>query len=109
MKSYKFNGYKPTTLKVNKQVKGERLEETVYRMMRMNEPIGGPGAAPLIYTERKDGVLPQHDIRTDVFEIAIDVADKIHGDHIAKRQERAAKAAGDQAPVDKPGTEGTKE
>ena len=30
------------------------------------------GVFPTIYTEKKDGVLPEYDIRTDRFEVAID-------------------------------------
>lgn len=36
------------------------------------------GVFPTIYTERKDGVLPEYDIRTDRFEVAIDAIDKIN-------------------------------
>ena len=36
------------------------------------------GVFPTIYTEKKDGVLPEYDIRTDRFEIAIDAMDKIN-------------------------------
>lgn len=36
------------------------------------------GVFPIIYTEKKDGVLPEHDIRTDRFEVAIDAIDKIN-------------------------------
>ena len=36
------------------------------------------GVFPTIYTEKKDGVLPEYDIRTDRFEIAIDAIDKIN-------------------------------
>lgn len=36
------------------------------------------GVFPTIYTEKKDGVLPEYDIRTDRFEIAIDAVDKIN-------------------------------
>lgn len=36
------------------------------------------GVFPTIYTEKKDGVMPEHDIRTDRFEIAIDAIDKIN-------------------------------
>ena len=35
------------------------------------------GVFPTIYTEKKDGVLPEYDIRTDRFEVAIDAIDKI--------------------------------
>lgn len=36
------------------------------------------GVFPTIYTEKKDGVLPEYDIRTDRFEIAIEAMDKIN-------------------------------
>lgn len=36
------------------------------------------GVFPTIYTEKKDGVQPEFDIRTDRFEIAIDALDKIN-------------------------------
>lgn len=36
------------------------------------------GVFPIIYTEKKDGVQPEYDIRTDRFEVAIDAMDKIN-------------------------------
>lgn len=36
------------------------------------------GVFPTIYTEKKDGVQPEYDIRTDRFEIAVDAIDKIN-------------------------------
>lgn len=36
------------------------------------------GVFPTIYTEKKDGVLPEYDIRTDRFEVAIEAMDKIN-------------------------------
>ena len=36
------------------------------------------GVFPTIYTEKKDGVQPEFDIRTDRFEVAIDAVDKIN-------------------------------
>lgn len=36
------------------------------------------GVFPTIYTEKKDGVLPEYDIRTDRFEVAVDAVDKIN-------------------------------
>lgn len=36
------------------------------------------GIFPTIYTEKKDGVQPEYDIRTDRFEVAIDAIDKIN-------------------------------
>lgn len=47
------------------------------------------GVFPTIYTEKKDGVRPEYDIRTDRFEVAIDAIDKINqstADQIAKNK-----------------------
>ena len=47
------------------------------------------GVFPTIYTEKKDGVQPEFDIRTDRFEVAIDAIDKINqsiADRIAKNK-----------------------
>lgn len=45
------------------------------------------GVFPTIYTEKKDGVMPEYDIRTDRFEVALDAIDKINkstADKVAK-------------------------
>ena len=52
-----------TTLSINTSIIGERLEERVQRMLYNQEPIGD--GAPLIYTDRRKGVEPQYDIRTN--------------------------------------------
>lgn len=47
------------------------------------------GVFPTIYTEKRDGVRPEYDIRTDRFEVAIDAIDKINqstADQIAKNK-----------------------
>lgn len=47
------------------------------------------GVFPIIYTEKKDGVQPEFDIRTDRFEIAVDAVDKINqavADQVAKNK-----------------------
>lgn len=75
-----------TSLNVNEAYEGEPIEEKIKRILNNKEPISD--GAPLIYTERKDGVLPAHDIRTDRFEVAIDAMDKVQKTHQAKREER---------------------
>lgn len=47
------------------------------------------GVFPTIYTEKKDGVQPEFDMRTDRFEVAIEAMDKINqstADQIAKNK-----------------------
>ena len=42
----------------------ESIEEKVRRILDENEPI--TDGAPIIYTELKDGVRPEYNIRTDL-------------------------------------------
>ena len=65
---------------------GETIEEKVNKILTQNEPI--VDGAQLNYTERKDGVKPEYDIRTDRFEHAIDAMERVSKSHIAKREER---------------------
>ena len=41
----------------------------------------------IIYTNRKDGVQPGYNIRTDRFEVAIEASDRITQNKLAKREE----------------------
>ena len=77
-----------TTLVVNESLEGETLEEKIMRIVENNEPISA--GAPIVYTDRRDGVLPAYNIRTDRFEVAIDAMDKISASNIAKREEYLA-------------------
>lgn len=83
---YKKRQPAKTTVNVNKSYEGERLEQKIKRILNNKEPI--TDGAPLIYTERKEGVLPEYDIRTDRMEIAIDAMDKVTKSKRAKREER---------------------
>lgn len=64
---------------------GETIEKKVARITLTNEPI--TDTAPIIYTEKKDGVLPAYNIRTDRFDLAIDAMDKIEMERIAKKNQ----------------------
>ena len=56
------------------------------RVINNNEPI--EDGAPIIYTERKDGVHAEYNIRTDRFDLAVEATDIISRDKIAKRESR---------------------
>lgn len=63
------------------------------------------GVFPIIYTEKKDGVQPEFDIRTDRFEVAIEAMDKINqsaANQIAKNrgETEAAKEFGTETKTD---------
>lgn len=80
-----------TTINVNSSYEGETIEKKVRRVVNNKEPI--KDGAPLIYTERKDGVQPAYDIRTDRWEVAIEAMDKIAAYKVAKRDERMGEQA----------------
>lgn len=62
---------------------GETIEQRVRKLLANNEPI--KDGAPEIFTERKDGVQPQYNIRTDRWELATEAMDLISKQTIAKR------------------------
>ena len=75
---------KSGNLQVNDCVEGERIETMIERITELNEPI--KDGAPLIYTNRKEGVLPEYDIRTDRWEVAIDGMDIVTKTNLAIRE-----------------------
>lgn len=64
---------------------GETIEQKIERITIGKEPI--TDGAPMLYSERSDGVLEETDIRTDRFDIAVDATDKISKGYITKRNE----------------------
>ena len=62
---------------------GTSIEEMIRKALQSGEPI--KGNAKLFNTERKEGVLPQFDIRTDRFDLAMTAADRVHASEYAKR------------------------
>jgi hypothetical protein len=75
-----------TSLDINECYEGESLEKKIRRIVHNNEPI--TDGAPRIYTERKDGVKPEYDIRTDRFELAVEATDYITKTKITERKGR---------------------
>lgn len=83
-----FNKIKATKTKIkrNTSYKGETIEQKINRIVNNKEPI--TDGAPIIFTDRKDGVKPEMDIRTDRFEVAIEAMNHVAGSHQAKREQR---------------------
>lgn len=71
------------------QYEGESIEEKIERITQTNEPI--TDGAPIIFTEKKDGVKPEYDIRTDKWDLAQSAMDKVNGTKIAKSKEYMTK------------------
>lgn len=61
---------------------GESIETKVCRIVETNEPI--KDGAPIIYTNREDGVLPAYNIRTDRWDIAQEAMDAVNQANLAK-------------------------
>jgi hypothetical protein len=74
-----------TMIELNDSIEGETIEQKVMRIVENNEPI--EDGAPIIFTARKDGVLPAYDVRTDRFEIAIEGMDYVARSNFARRQD----------------------
>lgn len=64
---------------------GESIEEKVRRITENNEPI--TDGAPIIYTNRDDGVLPAYNIRTDRWDIAQEAMDAVNQANLAKSKD----------------------
>ncbi len=84
---YKKNKINRTELEINNSVEGETIEQKVERVTVNKEPI--KDGAPLIYTERKNGVEAGYNIRTDRFEVAVEAMDKVTRSNRAKRDNKA--------------------
>ena len=72
-----------TTIAINNSTPGETIETKVERITTNKEPI--TDGAPIVFTERKDGILPGYDVRTDRWEVALEAIDKIQKTEAAKR------------------------
>lgn len=86
-----YNKIKPgkTSLHRNTSYTGETIEKKINRIVNNKEPI--KDGAPIIYTDRRDGVKPEYDIRTDRFELAVEAMDSITKTHQAKRADTQQK------------------
>lgn len=84
---YKQNSMSKTRLKGVESYVAETLEQKVHRIINNKEPI--KDGAPVIFTDRKDGVQPSYNIRTDRFEVAVEAMDKVSRSKIARRENSA--------------------
>ena len=75
--------FRQTTISRSETEPGQTIEEKIERMKANKEPISD--GAPLLYTDRKDGVLAGYDIRTDRFEVALGLQEKIEKSKAAKK------------------------
>lgn len=83
-------------LKSVETYEGETIETKVARIVQEKAPI--TDGAPIIYTDREQGVLPAYNVRTDRWDIAENAMDKINKAKIAKREEFAKGEKGSDVP-----------
>jgi len=83
----KYVKYSKGGLKINNSTQGETIEQKVERILDNKEPI--KDGAPLVYTDRKDGVMPGYNIKTDRWEVAVEAMDKVAKNVAAKRENKA--------------------
>lgn len=76
-------------LKTTESFIGESLEDKVRRTMLTNAPI--EAISPMVYTERKEGVRKDTDIRTDRWEVAQSAMETITMGARTKRAEKTEK------------------
>lgn len=69
----------------NKSYEAMPLEKQIAQMLVTGQPV--EGGSPNIFTERKDGVKPEYDIRTDRFDVAMEAVDKASAMGAAMRTE----------------------
>ena len=77
-----------TNVHINISTIGERLETKLDRIVNNKEPI--KDGAPLIYTERKEGVRASTNIKTDRWEVAVEATDKIARSYAARRENKGS-------------------
>lgn len=75
--------YPVSRITVKATAEGKSLEETIRKMIQNKEPI--QATAKINYTDRKEGVLPQYDIRADKFEISQNATHKVYADAFTAR------------------------
>lgn len=83
---YKYRKGTKTLINLENTIEGETIEKKCERMVHNKEQI--KDGAPLIFTERKDGVIQAYNIRTDRWEVATEAMDLVQKSKDAKRDDK---------------------
>lgn len=73
-----------STMKSVDLIEGEPIEHKIQRVLKQKEPI--KDGAPIIWTEKKQGVISAYNIRTDRWEIACDAMDTVYKARMSQRE-----------------------
>ena len=82
---YKKPIFKKSSIHRSKTEIGLPIQDKIKNVLEQNENLN---EAPLIYTEKADGVMAGYNIRTDKWEIAVEAMDKINKIRTAKGEEK---------------------
>lgn len=103
---YKTNNYNCVPQITHQETyEGELIETKVRRVTENKEPI--TDGAPIIFTDKKDGVLSGYDIRADKWDIALSAMDQVNKEKILKATEWMKKEAEEKATSTASGESGT--
>lgn len=80
----KFKITQKTGLSVNESNAGKPLERKIAERLALGEKLD-ENQSPLLYTDKRDGVIAGYDPRTDRFEVALDAKEKVEKSKQAKR------------------------
>lgn len=83
---YKIPVFKKSRLTNVDLVEGQTIEHKIQKIMVNKEPI--KDGAPIIFTERKEGVIAAYNIRTDRWEVATEAMDLVTKSKIAKTESK---------------------
>lgn len=83
---YKPNRYRRTSIQTKELDQGIHLERAIERKINNQEPIGSEVAT--MYPEKKLGVLPSTNIKTDRFEVALDGVDTVQKSYQARSESK---------------------
>lgn len=93
-----------TQINLNNTYEAEPLEVKLRRKERggkVDEEEGDGKTWAITYTERKDGVKPEYDIRTDRFEVAREAQDRLNqGIKLQYSDKQEGKEAGEEQKLD---------
>ena len=74
-----------TDLEINNSIEGETIEVKLERIITTKEPI--EQTTDIIHQERRAGIQPEYDIRTDKMQIAIEGMNAVTNQFLIEREE----------------------
>lgn len=86
MKSYKTPKYTQSSITRNTAKQGESIETKIERLIENGAETNDP-KVPLIYTDRRDGIIPAYDPKSSRFDLALEANDKVTASELFRREQ----------------------